>query len=100
MANQTSQHILNTAANLLGFCLFVITSIHIANKTENSYIDEITSIIALMLTISTVCSFFSIRTKNIKREAQLEKIADGLFVISLLGIFTIIGVITAKYWLK
>lgn len=27
MANNTQQHILNTSANLLGFCLFVITSL-------------------------------------------------------------------------
>lgn len=39
MANNTSQHILSTAANLLGFCLFVITSIHISNKSEAGLVD-------------------------------------------------------------
>ena len=34
MKRNTSPHILNTAANLLGFCLFVITSLHISNKRE------------------------------------------------------------------
>ncbi|MBX7225375.1 MAG: hypothetical protein K1X55_05050 [Chitinophagales bacterium] len=52
MANNTSQHILGTAANLLGFCLFVITSLHIRDKTEASIIDELTSIIAVALTFS------------------------------------------------
>lgn len=98
MANKTSQHILNTAANLLGFCLFVITSIHISNKAKNTYIDEFTSIIALALTISTVCSFISIRTKNPSRESKFEKLADILFVSSLLGVFVIICIITAKFW--
>lgn len=100
MANITSSHILNSAANLLGLCLFVITSIHVTNRSENSYIDEITSGIALMLTISSVCSFISIRTKKPKRERRLEKIADILFVTSLVGIFIVIFVVTAKYWLK
>lgn len=100
MANKTSQHILNTAANLLGFCLFVITTIHLSNKSENSYIDEVTSIIALLLTISVICSFVSIRTENHDREARFEKIADFLFVSSLIGIFAIISVIASKYWLK
>lgn len=100
MANRTSQHILNTAANLLGFCLFVITSIHVSDKTENSYIDELTSIIALMLTLSSVCSFISIRTENPNREARLEKTADVLFITSLIGIFAVICVITSKYWFK
>lgn len=34
-----SAHILNTSANLLGFCLIVITSLHIGNKTQNTYAD-------------------------------------------------------------
>jgi hypothetical protein len=45
MANKTSKHILATAANLLGFCLFIITSLHLTNKSENNLIDEFTSII-------------------------------------------------------
>jgi hypothetical protein len=72
MANKTSQHILGTSANLLGFCLFVITSIHLADKTKNNLIDEFTSIIALLLTASSVFSFISIRTENEKREYRFE----------------------------
>ncbi len=45
MANNTSQHILSTSASLLGFCLFIITSLHFNNQTENSLIDEFTAII-------------------------------------------------------
>ena len=41
MANNTSQHILNTSASLLGFCLFVITSFNIGNKLESSIIDDL-----------------------------------------------------------
>ena len=56
MANNTSSNILNTSANLLGFCLIVITSLHVANKTENNYLDELTAVVALLLSIS--CFFF------------------------------------------
>ena len=90
MANKTSQHILVTAANLLGFCLFIITSLHLSNKSENNLIDEFTSIVALCLTVSCVFSFISIQTENKKREYKLEQIADYLFIISLIGIFGII----------
>ncbi len=62
MANKTSQHILSTSANLLGFCLFIITSLHLTDRSENSLIDEFTSIVALLLTLSCVFSFISIRT--------------------------------------
>jgi hypothetical protein len=36
MANNASQHIINTAANLLGLCLFVITRLLITKNTESS----------------------------------------------------------------
>jgi hypothetical protein len=73
MANNTSHHILNTAANLLGFCPIVITLLHIGNKSENSLIDEFTFIIAVCLTVSCLFSFISLRTQNMGREQKLEK---------------------------
>ncbi|MBK5194318.1 MAG: hypothetical protein JJE07_14180 [Flavobacteriaceae bacterium] len=94
MANTTSQHILGTSANLLGFCLFVITSLHVANLTETHLIDELTSVVALLLTFSCVFSFTSIRTNNSKKELRLETIADYLFLSSLTGILVIILLIT------
>jgi hypothetical protein len=100
MANKTSQHILGTSANLLGFCLFIITSLHLINKTENNLIDEFTSIVALFLTVSSVFSFISIRTENKNREYFFETIADYLFIISLIGIFGIIVFIILNFWQK
>jgi hypothetical protein len=94
MANKTSQHILNTSATLLGFCLFVITSLRIANQTEKYFLDELTSVIAILLTVSSLFSFFSIRAKNSLREDKLELIADYFFVIALVGILIIILLIT------
>ncbi len=94
MANTTSQHILNTSANLLGFCLFVITSLHIANMAETHIIDELTAIVAVLLTCSCVVSFISIKTTNPKREKRLESIANYLFIVSLIGILIIILLIT------
>lgn len=93
MANTTSQHILNTSANLLGFCLIVITSLHITNKSEVSIIDELTSFVALLLIFSCMFSFFSIRTTVREKEVRLETIADYLFIASLAGILLIIVII-------
>lgn len=90
MANNTSQHILSSSANLLGFCLFVITSLHIANMSETHYIDELTSVVGVLLTFSCIFSFFSIQTSKEKQEKIFETIADYLFIISLLGILSII----------
>lgn len=97
MANNTSPHILNTSANLLGFCLFVITSLHITNQTEARIIDELTSIVAVLLTISSICSFISIRTANPAVEKNMEDIADYLFLIALVGILVTILLITFDF---
>ena len=97
MPNTTSQHILNTSANLLGFCLFVITSLHFTDKAEGSIIDELTSVVAILLIISCLFSFFSIRTSNQIIEKRLETVADYLFIVSLLGILIIIALITLNY---
>lgn len=94
MANNTSQHILSTAANLLGFCLFVITSLHIANLTELHLSDEFTSVVAILLTFSCIFLFLSIKTTNPNKEERLEKIADYLFLIALIGILIIILLIS------
>lgn len=94
MANNTSQHILNTSVNFLGFCLIVITSFHISDKSKSSVIDELTSVIAIILSFSCLFSFLSIRTDNPIREVRLEKIADYLFFTSLIGILLIIILIS------
>lgn len=70
MSTGSSHHILNTAANLLGCCLFVITSLHITDKSENSLVDEATAVIALLLTVSCVLSFVAIKTKYENREQK------------------------------
>jgi ABC-type xylose transport system permease subunit len=97
MANNTSQHILNTSASLLGFCLFVITSLHVNNQITTSFIDEITSVIAVLLGFSCFFSFFSIRSKNQKKEQQLETVADYFFIVSLSGIIIVILLITFNF---
>lgn len=94
MSKNTSPHILNTSATLLGFCLFVITSLQIANYTVNHIIDELTSVIAVLLTISCIFSFNSMRAADESKEKRFESIADYLFIGSLVGILIIILLIT------
>ena len=98
MANNTSQHILNTSASLLGFCLFVITSLHIASKTENYFIDELISVVAVLLTLSSIFSFVSIRSKKDSKARKSETIADYFFLVALLGILVIILLITFNFF--
>jgi hypothetical protein len=97
VANNTSAHILNTSATLLGFCLFVITSLHISNYSATSIMDELTSVAALALIFSCLFSFFAIRTSDPVKEKKLENVADYLFVTALLGILVILLLIALNY---
>lgn len=90
MPGNKSQHILNTSANLLGFCLIVITSIHIGNRTSSTYADEFSSFAAMLLASSTLFSYLSIKSPSEKRGQWLEKLADYSFMISLLVILGIV----------
>ncbi len=88
--NNTSQHILNTSATLLGFCLFVITSLHSSRYSDTSVIDEFTSGVALALIFSCIFSFFSIQKRDQKKSHYAEKIAEYFFGFALLGILLIV----------
>ncbi len=90
MKNNTSQQILPTAANLIGFCLFVITSMHVSDKAASSMVDDFVSIITLFLTTSCLLSFLSIRSSIESRSNNYEKMAEFLFVGSLIGLLIII----------
>jgi uncharacterized membrane protein YidH (DUF202 family) len=90
VAESTSPHILNTAANLLGFCLFVITAFHISNRSQRTLIDEFTCIVAILLAASCLFSFASIRSRIAEKGKLLENIAEILFLLSLIGILVII----------
>lgn len=93
----TSQHILNASASLLGFCLVVITSLRIANRVEAQAIDEVTSLVAILLTFSCLLSFISIRATHHALARRCETVADYLFIASLVGILAVILVITVTF---
>ncbi|MBF8455988.1 hypothetical protein IV494_02240 [Kaistella sp. G5-32] len=100
MSNKTSQHILPTASNLLGFCLIVITSLHISSSTKSSVLDEFTSIVAVLLCFSVILSFASIKTENKIRMRRFELIAEILFEVAIAGIGLIVLVILRKFWFQ
>jgi len=81
-----SQHILTTSSNLLGFCLIVLTSLKISKVNERSIIDELTGVACIFLTLSSISSFLSLRTRKEKLSGVYEKIADIIFLITLLFI--------------
>ncbi len=95
--NPKSSHILSTSANLLGFCLIVITSLHLGTNVETTYADEFTTAVALLLAISTLFSYLSLKFSGNNFTHVLERIADLFFVVAILGIITIICILLINY---
>lgn len=90
MENKVAQQILPTASNLIGFCLFIITSMHVSDKADSSIVDEFVSVVTLSLTFACLFSFVSIRSANTKLELKMERLSVYSFAFSLIGIVLII----------
>ena len=82
-----SPHILNTSANLLGFCFVVLTSSKITKMDEASYIDEGATLAIIIFMSSCLFSFLAIRGHTHNHSLKLEKLADVLFLCGLIILF-------------
>lgn len=81
-----SPHILNTSANLLGFCFIVLTSVKVSKLEESSFIDEGAALAIIIFMSSCLFSFLSMRSNNLN-STKLERIADILFLCGLIVLF-------------
>ncbi|MFM7016679.1 MAG: hypothetical protein ACKOX3_10170 [Bacteroidota bacterium] len=97
MNRKLSSQILPTAANLIGFCLFIITSLHVTNKASTSLVDEFTSIVTFLLTIACLFSFMELRSLKEKNQMVFERIAEISFIFSLFGILLVIFLLVIGY---
>jgi hypothetical protein len=91
-----SPHILNTSATLMGFCMVIITSIRVGNFSAASFIDEVAGISALLLSLSCLFSFMSMKSSQHPLAEKLEYIADAAFLMALICIFLIISMLSFK----
>lgn len=81
-----SPHILNTSANLLGFCFIVLTSVKISKLEESSFIDEGAALAIIIFMSSCLLSFLAMRSTTV-RATKMERGADVLFLVGLIVLF-------------
>ena len=84
-------HILNAASNLLGIALLIVTGLHITDNAGKSYADEMALAAALLLSISCVVSYLSIRRKE--RGERLEGLADKIFLGGLSALVIAVSIL-------
>lgn len=86
MKENRSPHILNTSANLLGFCFIVLTSVKISKLEESSFIDEGAALAIIVFMASCILSFLAMRSTT-QNAGKLERGADILFLFGLIVLF-------------
>lgn len=74
-------HILPTAANLLGICFLIFSIARFQDKASATLLDEFAAIAMIAFLISCFFSYFSLRSK---KGVLYEKIADISFLLGLL----------------
>ena len=89
-------HILNTSANLLGICFLVLTSLKVLKLNGTTFIDECTSVAAILFMSSSILSFLAIRSTT-KKSARYENVADIIFLSGLSCLFVTIMMVTFNF---
>ena len=97
MKKDSPQLILNVSGNLLGFCLIVITSLHIADRKEGRFLDALMLLITLLLTSASVFSFIAIKNENSPIGHRMTRISEYFFFSSLLGLLIATALITLDF---
>jgi hypothetical protein len=88
-------HIFSVSAGMVGVCLTVIGLIQIViqSKKEDTVIDDLLVLDAILFLLSCIFSYWALRKRSIKRLHNTEEIADSIFVIALILMVVICGII-------
>lgn len=88
-------HIFTVSATLVGVCLTVIGLIRviITLKKIDTLADDLLAVDAILFLVSCLLSYWAMRSHKIKRMHQIERFADGTFILALLLMAGVCGII-------
>lgn len=89
-------HIFTASAAMVGVCITVIGIFQVVStlRSEDSLGDDLLAINAILYLITTLLSYWALRTRQVNRNHLLEKLIDGLFLTALTCTTGIAGFIT------
>src|SRR6266480_232333 len=91
-----SIHIFTVSSAMMGVCLTVIGLIRVVitlGRAE-TVADDLLAGDALLFLISCLLSYWALRSRSVRRMHRLEKIADGIFILAMIGMVIICALIT------
>src|SRR5213082_3362454 len=89
-------HIFTVSSAMVGVCLTVIGLIRVVITlgTADALADDFLAADALLFLVSCLLSYWALRSRSLRRMHRLEKIADGIFIIAMIGMVIICALIT------
>jgi hypothetical protein len=80
-------HIFTVSSAMVGVCLTVIGLIRVVITlgTADTLADDLLAADALLFLISCLLSYWALRSRGLRRMHRLEKIADAIFIIAMIG---------------
>src|SRR6266704_4562490 len=89
-------HIFTVSSAMVGVCLTVIGLIRVVITLgkADTIADDLLALDALLFLISCLLSYSALRSRSFRRMHRIERAADVVFIIAMIGMTTICGLIT------
>src|SRR5260370_29665800 len=89
-------HIFTVSSAMVGVCLTVIGVIRVVITLgkADTLADDLLAGDALLFLTSCLLSYWALRSRSLRRMHRLEKIADGIFILAMIGMVVICALIT------
>jgi hypothetical protein len=89
-------HIFTVSSAMVGVCLTVIGLIRVVITLgrADTLADDFLAVDALLFLISCLLSYWALRSRGLRRMHRLEKIADSIFIVAMIGMVGVCGLIT------
>jgi len=89
-------HIFTVSSAMVGVCLTVIGLIRVVITlgTADTLADDFLAGDALLFLVSCLLSYWALRSRSVRRMHRLERVADAIFIIAMIGMVIICALIT------
>jgi len=89
-------HIFTVSSAMVGVCLTVIGLVRVVITLgrADTLADDFLAADALLFLISCLLSYWALRSRGLRRMHRLEKIADGIFIVAMIGMVGVCALIT------
>jgi hypothetical protein len=89
-------HIFTVSSAMVGVCLTVIGLIRVVLTLgdADTLADDLLATDALLFLVSCLLSYWALRSRGARRMHRVERVADGVFILAMIGMVVVCALIT------